>query len=455
MFYKSPSVTATHDGFLVRLTTDTGPASWDPDPELGYGFASWGWGAGEAIVWDAGSATISPGAQIEGAFSCSQSATDVPFSVAFFDWPEPPVSYTVNTAAFRPGWSDDTASVLGFLVPGTAEYVADLTRLTDGAARFDGTVVASTRQVSLGTLSTGRATLEVGRVEGPTSKWTVAIRALPVIVSDLAFSSPYVRPGTNVRFEYRTSGDTRITATVRDALARPVATLASNFDVGPGEHTLTWDATNDAGVALRSGVYTLLLDHTDPSGASGSDEVPIVIDSERPTVDLVSTSPLRRRNALVLEVKDRLSPLRTARLRINGSAIDSLATGGSRLAGRPDAGWKSGHTYRWAVTAADAAGNETDARGRIRVRGPLLRRCRRVAITPRSGNALFNIRTENLRCRTARAALRRWGRNGYRPREPRGFNCRITRRYRAGNGRWRCVRRREGRRQVMKFDTGL
>jgi hypothetical protein len=99
------------------------------------------------------------------------------------------------------------------------------------------------------------------------------------------------------------------------------------------------------------------------------------------------------------------------------------------------------------VVTASAAGGDPVARAATH--------CGRVTITPQSGDVLYNIHARGIGCRSARRALRAWGRNGYQPiGGPRGYRCRTVRTYAAGNSRRLC-RASSNRRRVISFDTGV
>ena len=105
--------------------------------------------------------------------------------------------------------------------------------------------------------------------------WNDSISTLgpnPVSVEDLegqpafgfALENPYpnpVREEATIQYEIPTSGV--VALTVYDMLGREVRTLV-NETVRAGKHTITWDARDNSGNALASGVYMVAL--TSPSG---------------------------------------------------------------------------------------------------------------------------------------------------------------------------------------------
>ena len=49
--------------------------------------------------------------------------------------------------------------------------------------------------------------------------------------------------------------DQAVTRTIFDAAGREARALASNLQLSPGTHPFAWDGADDAGMALRSGLY--------------------------------------------------------------------------------------------------------------------------------------------------------------------------------------------------------
>lgn len=84
------------------------------------------------------------------------------------------------------------------------------------------------------------------------------------------------------------------------------------------------------------------------------------------------------------------------------------------------------------------------------------KRCRDVAVEPRSDNGLFDVSASNLSCAEARRTLFEWGRNDYDPSSgPTGFACRVVRRSVTQRARMTCASTVSGQRQRMSFTTGL
>ena len=82
------------------------------------------------------------------------------------------------------------------------------------------------------------------------------------------------------------------------------------------------------------------------------------------------------------------------------------------------------------------------------------RRCGTIVLTTNSGHGLFDVTAKNISCRRARGVLREWSRAKDAPRWPGGYECRVVRRFEAGNRRVRCTRRDSGRMQRIGFTSG-
>jgi len=101
-------------------------------------------------------------------------------------------------------------------------------------------------------------------------------------------------------------------------------------------------------------------------------------------------------------------------------------------------------------------GLSSTASATIPLQASKLHRCKSVVITPRSGNQLYGVKARGVSCSKARRALRRWGKNRYRPRTgPRGYRCRTVRRFPAGNVRLRCRAGKGRTSKAIGFNTGI
>ena len=71
--------------------------------------------------------------------------------------------------------------------------------------------------------------------------------------------NPFV-PATDIRFKIpEARGACLVSLTIYDVSGRRVATLLDS-EVGPGEHTITWDARDDRGRRLPPGIFIYVLD---------------------------------------------------------------------------------------------------------------------------------------------------------------------------------------------------
>lgn len=114
-----------------------------------------------------------------------------------------------------------------FLVPGIAQYVADLT-LASGpvtlSAEGRNQRFASSGRFDLGTLKPGVEDIAIEANDGPQSQWALSIRALPVVLSKVGFDHAVARPGEIVTAAYTLSGEATVSARVTDASGHVVRT---------------------------------------------------------------------------------------------------------------------------------------------------------------------------------------------------------------------------------------
>ena len=324
--------------------------------QAGSGGSTFGSFSGPDTIW-ASAGSVSAGDRLRGYVYCSP---DSPYTVTYYDRPTTPTAFSGSTT---PGGTD---SSLPFRVPGGAQYVADLS-LSQGAVTLDQRAFASSGRLEMGTLRAGDNSLEVAAKDGPQARWSVSIRALPVVLSALKFDHRAVRAGTIVKGSYTTSGDTTVTGNVVAADGRVVRSLASGLPLGLGEHSLTWDGLDGGGRPVPDGTYALRLDSLDPSGERGAGQATITIDSAPPKFAVSARNRLRRSRAIVVQVTDKTSGVRSASLRIGKRTVKRLRRGQKRLIYRPSRGWRPG-THSLRAVATDVAGNSARLTRRLRVR---------------------------------------------------------------------------------------
>jgi hypothetical protein len=341
-FYGSP-VSSSHPDVLTRYTANGGQASLDGRPV----------GAGD-IVWSTGesvAANDSPSVYA----SCYSSAMNVPFTATYFDRPTTPTTFS--------GAGNTWGNALGFVAPGEAQYVADLS-LTGGGVElqstgsYDSQNFASSGQFPLGTVRAGTQQLSLAALDGPRPTWTVTIRALPVAISGLTFDQPLTRPGAFVEARYTTSGDTAISALVKNGAGQVVKTLASGLSVGSGDHSLPWDGRSDSGQALPDAAYDLQLDSRDPSGLTSSAITAITVDGTPPNVTITTPTVVAPDQAVSGQVSDALTGIAAVELE-DAASYESLRLpqGQTTFSFKPRYGpWSLG-AHSLTVSASDGAGN--------------------------------------------------------------------------------------------------
>ena len=299
VFYGAP-VTSDHPGVMVRYSVQSGRASLNTHSVA----------TGEALWNPTSSLPANSSPRVDAL--CSGEDSEVPFTATFHDTPTTPTSF--SGAGGR-----GEGSTMWFNVPADAQYVADI-ELSGGAikvtspARYGSQDLASSGQFVFGTLVKGSQYLKLMAHPGPVPTWKVSIRALPVAISELKFGKSVIRPGDFVQASYVASGDTAITAVVRNAAGQVVKTLASGLAVERGAQSLSWDGRDEAGGALPSGTYTLQLDSKDPSGQSSSASTSIVIDAS-PTCSNGAAQ------AAVLNSKSLVKAIKKTRVLYSGAGI--------------------------------------------------------------------------------------------------------------------------------------
>ena len=392
-------VASAHPNVLYRYTVASGGALFYSGPvQVDVG----------DVIWLRGlsvGANQAPGVNVSCGYSNS---ADVPFTADFVDSPTTPTAFS--------GAGNLDGSGLSFIAPAAAQYVADVT-LNGGAVKLssgNSQTFASSGQFPLGILKSGVQSLDVKALDGPRPQWTIAIRALPVAISGLTFSAPATRPGALVQATYTVSGDTSITATVRDALGQPVKTLASGITVTAGDHSLAWDARDDGGLLLPDGTYTLDLRSTDPTGQVAAASASITVDGAPPMITMTTPSTLTPGQAVSGRLSDALTGI--ADLDVTDPEQYTTATpaifapqaGKATFTVAPRQGdWDLGaHTLK--ITATDGVGNVKVINHKFKVatsgsRSRVVRPCgfMRVGTTK-----LYATTAKRITCRSARALLR-------------------------------------------------
>jgi hypothetical protein len=160
-----------------------------------------------------------------------------------------------------------------------------------------------------------------------------------------------------------------IDAVIVDGDGDEVRTLATRERHAPGRFVLRWDGTNDEGDRVPDGTYRLRL-HFEQDGRTIVIPNPIRVDTERPSIELVSFEPLRFERGgdgakISVRIDERARPLLFAdgRVVLRAPISDSgLVTftwdGASVTAGR----------HSIVLRAQDPAGNLSDPTEAVTVR---------------------------------------------------------------------------------------
>lgn len=318
---------------------------------------------GADTVWTHGS-ELKAGVPQEGYFVCLNNAS-LNYTVTQYDTPTAPTSFSgaVTPGGEKPSAQRDFGSDLGYIAPGAAAYVADVT-IAQGALRigdrYNGVTVASSKTINLGAHAAGEQVLSLTAIEGPQAIWKVTVRPLPVQLTGLAVALPRAQPGETNIVRYTTNGDTQITVIVMNRTGAPVRTLATALAVGPGNHTLTWDGTDQNGRLLNDGVYTIRLYSADPVGNLSNAQTSTLLDGTPPKIAFPRSTKLGPKQAIIVRVSDAGVGLRSAVLRHRGRVVSRLREGTGRIVYRPGRGrsWAPGR-IRYTVTATDKVGNVT------------------------------------------------------------------------------------------------
>jgi hypothetical protein len=340
--YATAAQPTAHPHVIGRLTIPDGPGFWSPAgvPYLQF--------AGGDTMWeDHGS--IAAGGTASGVVLCPRLLT---YEVAFFDVPVTPVTFTGVTS---PG-SDPSRLI--FRAPAVAQYAADLVLQQGGvvlANDVGSQAFSATGRFELGTLGAGESTLAVSALPGSRASWMIALKALPVTISGLAFDVFAARPGVPMTAEYALSGQTAVTARMQNDEGAFVRTLAESTPLGAGPHSLVWDGLDAVGGPPRDGRYQLRLDTADPAGWRRYAVTFVTVDGTEPSLSLLGRKRGPRSRAVRVLASDRLSGVRSGFLKVDGRVVRRFSKD-AFFVYRPRHGWRRGrHTLR--LSATDRTGN--------------------------------------------------------------------------------------------------
>ena len=207
----------------------------------------------------------------------------------WYDVPSAPVTFTGTLSpAPMPGLSAST-SQMDYAAPHTGQYVADISVDQGGALTWSGYIpITTSQQLAIGTIDGGPWVFSLADAANGVTTYSITLHELPVVISGLTFGYASVQAPGLIVAEYSISGDTTITAFIRNASGQIVRHLGS-FDAtyysgaGTTEGTgpsIFWDLLGDGGVALPTGTYYLHLDSTDPNGNVTSAETSIVLEQQ-------------------------------------------------------------------------------------------------------------------------------------------------------------------------------
>ena len=310
---------------------------------------------------------------------CYQSGS---VTLALYDRPAAPATFSGVASSSASGY-------LPFSAVGAGQYVADVT-LNQGAIVVDNATVASSEEISLGSLSAGDHDIPIYGLSGPPASYSITIRELPVEISGLTFGSgygsppTYAAPGTILTGSFSVSGDTTISAYVRNSAGQIVRHLGS-FAVSQGSSSITWDTRGDGGASLPDGTYYLHLDSTDPNGNVTSAETAITLDGTPPSAVMISPNQISPSQAISFDVSDAGSGVAEISLIVDGQEVvgygNSLVTGyatslppaNGQFSYSPQSSYSEPWTvgsHTWEIQATDNVGNSTDVSGTFVVANP-------------------------------------------------------------------------------------
>jgi hypothetical protein len=343
--YATAAQATAHPHVIGRLTIPDGPGLWSPA-----GVPSLGFAGGDTMWEDHGS--IAAGGTASGVVLCPRLLT---YEVGFL---AVPVTTAMFTGVTSPG-SDQ--SRLTFRAPAVAQYAADLVLQQGGVELATDTgseAFTATGRFELGTLDAGESVLSVSAQPGSQAYWTIALKALPVTVSGLAFDVFAARPGMPMTAEYGLSGQTAVTARMQNVKGSFVRTLAESTPLGAGAHSLVWDGLDAVGGPARDGLYEMRLDTADPSGWRRSAVTFVTVDGTDPSLSLLGRRRGPRSRVIRVRASDRLSGVRRGFLKVDGRVVRRFSKD-SYFVYRPRHGWRRGrHTLR--LSATDRTGNRNE-----------------------------------------------------------------------------------------------
>ena len=376
-----PAQSSEHPDSIFSLTSAGAsgavwPGQWLPSSFFSLQFSAgdeiWGMAAPDGMgVWSVAVGT-SGTLDIQGCNSGSVSAQ-------LYDRPTAPTTISgVSSGA-------STHSDLPFIARAAGQYVVDVTidqgaiqlNWADSSSEDDTMTIASSGEYSLGSLAAGDQDILVNGLSGPAAHYSLAVHELPVGISGLSFGpASYAAPGTILTGSFSVSGDTTISAYVRNGNGQVVRHLGS-FAVKQGSSSITWDTRGDGGATLPDGAYYLHLDSTDPNGNVTSAETSILVDGTPPAVSMTSPGTITPSQSVSFSIVDSGSGVASASVYIDGQDVaDFGAYTGNPLPPNgiigfaPDYGsWNLG-SHSWEVQATDNVGNAADVTGGFLVANP-------------------------------------------------------------------------------------
>lgn len=299
------TLSESRDHFLLRYTASDGPT------RLKVATQQEKWLQGPDVAWFDVNEEISVGGILSGSVACQGIGAGT-FAVEMFDIPAAPTTFQGRLTRQVFG----TNSIV-FRSLGAAEHIAEIS-VTQGALEVDGgsqmnspETVVTTRQLPLGLLQKGEHYLYLNAADGPQAIWSLSVRALPVALTRLRWSEREIEPGEVSKLDYRSSGETDLTATINDSQGRVVRHLAQGGRILWGDRSLAWDGRRANGSAVADGRYRAVLRTSDPSGETGEVSSQIVVNmppkirfKKRPT-KVVRTSKPRAKVKFVLKSNER------------------------------------------------------------------------------------------------------------------------------------------------------
>lgn len=277
------------DSFLFRYAVAGGPTQLQLDDSIVGSILPT---QGPDTVWGAPDGQVQGGAPFTGSVSCN-GANAGAFSVQLYDIPDTPTSFS---GAVTDDGSLLVPNEIAYRAPAEGYYVADVS-VSQGALEFNRygetpRFISSSEQLDLDFLEAGEHSLRFFGADGPQAQWSITIRALPVVLSGLSWSKPAIEQGQASQLRYEASGETDLTAVIRNAGGQAVRTLAQNLRIHAGGRSLTWDGREGSGADVPDGRYTAELTTHDPSGHVGSWSAPIVVN--RPPETRLTRKPGKR-----------------------------------------------------------------------------------------------------------------------------------------------------------------